>query len=83
MVFGGVTAFEYGDAPDGSPYPGPIYIPRNHMLQDAIDTAERDGDFGAYLALLAAVTDPYNPDAGEEWMAQPEKPGPFRTFCGT
>lgn len=83
MVFGGVTAFEYGDAPDGSPYPGPIYIPRNHMLQDAINAAERDGDFGAYLALLAAVTDPYNPDAGEEWMAQPEKPGPFTTFCGT
>ena len=52
MVFGGHSAFEYGDAPDGSPYPGPIYIPRNHMLQDAIDTAERDGDFGAYLASL-------------------------------
>lgn len=83
IVFGGVTAFEYGDAPDGSPYPGPIYIPRNHMLQDAITKAERDGDVAPYLALLNAVTHPYDEDAGEEWMAQPEKPGPFTTFCGT
>lgn len=62
---------------------GPIYIPRNHMLQDAINAAERDGDFAPYLALLNAVTHPYDEDAGEEWMAQPEKPGPFTTFCGT
>ena len=53
------------------------------MLDAAITAAERDGDVAAYLALLQAVTHPYDEAAGEEWMAQPEKPGPFRTFCGT
>ena len=77
MPFGGTEPNK-----DGT-YPGPIYIPRNHMLDAAITAAERDGDVAAYLALLQAVTHPYDEAAGEEWMAQPEKPGPFRTFCGT
>ncbi|WP_408911661.1 protein adenylyltransferase SelO family protein [Corynebacterium gottingense] len=77
MPFGGT------DPNEDDTYPGPIYIPRNHMLDAAITAAERDGDVAAYLALLQAVTHPYDEAAGEEWMAQPEKPGPFRTFCGT
>ena len=77
MPFGGT------DPNEDDTYPGPIYIPRNHMLDAAITSAERDGDVAAYLALLQAVTHPYDEAAGEEWMAQPEKPGPFRTFCGT
>lgn len=63
--------------------PGPIFIPRNQMLQDAIDAAERHSEYDNYFELLAAVTDPYNEKAGPEWMARPEGQLPFVTFCGT
>lgn len=63
--------------------PGPIYVPRNHMLDRAISAAERGGDYEPYLALLAAVSDPYNPGAGNDAMARPEGSAPFVTFCGT
>lgn len=63
--------------------PGPLFIPRNGMLQDAIDAAEDHGDYSKYFALLSAVTDPYNEKAGPEWMARPEGQLPFITYCGT
>ena len=63
--------------------PGPIFIPRNQMLQEAIDAAELRGDYAPYNELLAAVSDPYNEKAGPEWMARPEGQLPFVTFCGT
>ena len=63
--------------------PGPIFIPRNQMLQEAIDAAELRGDYTAYDELLAAVSDPYNEKAGPEWMARPEGQLPYVTFCGT
>lgn len=63
--------------------PGPIFIPRNQMLQDAIDAAELHGDYTRYHELLAAVNDPYNEKAGPEWMARPEGQLPYVTFCGT
>lgn len=62
---------------------GPVFVPRNHMLDAAIAAAERDGDFEPYLELLAAVTDPYNAQAGPAWMAEPEGDLPYTTFCGT
>ena len=61
----------------------PIFIPRNHMLQRAITSAERDGDLGPYFELLRAVTDPFNPAAGPEWMKGPEGDELFVTYCGT
>lgn len=63
-------------------YGGPLFIPRNQMLANALVSAEA-GEFGLYLLLLGAVTDPFNPDAGPEWLAQPEGPVDFTTFCGT
>ena len=36
--------------------PGPIFIPRNQMLQEAIDAAELRGDYAPYNELLAAVS---------------------------
>ena len=61
----------------------PIFIPRNLMLQRAITSAERDGDLGPYFELLRAVTDPFNPAAGPEWMKGSEGEEPFVTYCGT
>ncbi|GAB3085864.1 protein adenylyltransferase SelO family protein [Corynebacterium aquatimens] len=62
---------------------GPLFLPRNHMLDDAITKAEKNRDYSSYFELLAAVTDPFNPDAGPEWMAQPEGEREYVTFCGT
>lgn len=62
---------------------GPLFIPRNVMLQQAIDAAERDGNYQPYLELLHAVTRPYDETAGPEWMARPEGQRPFVTYCGT
>ena len=61
----------------------PRYIPRNHLLQGALRDAEA-GDLDPYLALLAAVTDPFG-DHGPE-LRGPAPEGfdeMFRTFCGT
>ncbi|WJY97812.1 protein adenylyltransferase SelO family protein [Corynebacterium fournieri] len=63
--------------------PGPLFIPRNQLLQAAIDAAENHGDYTKYDELLAAVSDPYNEKAGPEWMARPEGQLPYVTFCGT
>ena len=64
---------------------GPVFIPRNRMLERAISSAEREGDLEPYFDLLTAVTDPYNSEAGPAWMAEPEgdEGEPFITYCGT
>lgn len=62
---------------------GPVFVPRNQMLEAAITAAEQNGEMDAYRELLAAVTDPYNAEAGPAWMAEPEGDAPYITFCGT
>lgn len=76
-----ITAYNREHGINGAP--GPIFIPRNQMLQEAIDAAELRGDYTAYNELLSAVSDPYNEKAGPEWMARPEGQLPYVTFCGT
>jgi uncharacterized protein YdiU (UPF0061 family) len=62
----------------------PIYIPRNHLVEEAL-TAATAGDLHPLERLLVAVTDPYHERAGLERYASPapEDFGPYRTFCGT
>jgi serine/tyrosine/threonine adenylyltransferase len=62
----------------------PIYIPRNHLVDDALRHAER-GDLAAYERLLAAVTNPFDPSSQllELVGPAPETFGPFITYCGT
>lgn len=62
----------------------PIYIPRNHLVEEAL-TAATAGDLGPLDQLLAAVTAPYDERAGLERYANPapEDFGKYQTFCGT
>ncbi len=62
----------------------PIYIPRNHLVEEAL-TAATAGDLGPVQRLLAAVTAPYDERPGLERYASPapEDFGPYQTFCGT
>jgi uncharacterized protein YdiU (UPF0061 family) len=62
----------------------PIYIPRNHLVEEAL-TAATAGELGPLQQLLTAVTAPYDERPGLERYAAPapEDFGDYRTFCGT
>jgi protein adenylyltransferase len=62
----------------------PVYIPRNHLVEEALAAASND-DLGPLRRLLDAVTAPFHERSGLERYAEPA-PGDFgsyRTFCGT
>jgi uncharacterized protein YdiU (UPF0061 family) len=62
----------------------PLYIPRNHLVEEALSAAT-DGDFDPFERLRAAVAAPYNWRPGLERYAAaaPADFGAYRTFCGT
>ncbi|MBV1779268.1 YdiU family protein [Paeniglutamicibacter sp. ABSL32-1] len=62
----------------------PVYIPRNHLVEEALAAAV-DGDQEPFSQLLAALTAPFQERPGLERFAAaaPEGFGPYRTFCGT
>jgi uncharacterized protein YdiU (UPF0061 family) len=62
----------------------PAYIPRNHLVEEALDAGTR-GDLEPLQRLLEAVTDPFTERPGLERYASPapEDFGAYRTFCGT
>jgi uncharacterized protein YdiU (UPF0061 family) len=62
----------------------PVYIPRNHLVEEALAAATA-GELAPLEQLLTAVTAPYQERAGLERYAEPapETFGNYRTFCGT
>jgi uncharacterized protein YdiU (UPF0061 family) len=62
----------------------PVYIPRNHLVEEALDAAT-GGDLTPLERLLDAVTSPYDERPGLQRYAAPapEDFGAYRTFCGT
>ncbi|MCW2689508.1 MAG: hypothetical protein JWR37_4398 [Mycobacterium sp.] len=62
----------------------PIYIPRNHLVEEAL-AAATEGDLDPLERLLDAVVAPYVERPGQERYAAaaPEEFGAYRTFCGT
>ncbi len=62
----------------------PVYIPRNHLVEEAL-TAATGGDLNPLQQLLVAVSAPYDERPGLERYAAPapEEFGDYRTFCGT
>ena len=62
----------------------PAVVPRNHVVEAAL-LAATAGDMAPFEALLAAVRDPYGPEAGREGFVLPAPEGlaPYVTFCGT
>ncbi len=73
-----------GPDPDAMDAVNPAYIPRNHLVEEALDAAAA-GDMGSFERLLGAVTAPYVERPGLERYAAPapESFGAYRTFCGT
>ncbi|MEX5718998.1 protein adenylyltransferase SelO [Geodermatophilus maliterrae] len=62
----------------------PVYTPRNHLVEEALEAAT-DGDLGPVQQLLEAVTRPFDERPGLERYAAPapETFGSYTTFCGT
>ena len=63
----------------------PVYIPRNHLVEEAL-AAATDGDLEPLGPLLDAVTRPYETRPGLERFAAPapqDFAASYRTFCGT
>jgi uncharacterized protein YdiU (UPF0061 family) len=63
----------------------PIYIPRNHTVDDALAAATA-GEIAPFHALLEAVTNPFDERSDLERFAGPAADSfdqTFQTFCGT
>jgi serine/tyrosine/threonine adenylyltransferase len=62
----------------------PVYIPRNHHVEDALAAATA-GDLGPFDRLLDVLARPFDERPGLEEYAGPGRAswGSYRTFCGT
>ena len=60
----------------------PVYIPRNHKVEEALEAAQA-GDLGKVHRLLAVIAEPYRRRAGFEDFEEPGTPAHYQTYCGT
>src|SRR5699024_7073685 len=63
----------------------PSFIPRNHLVQNAVDQAV-EGHYGEVKQLLKAVSKPYNDKLGDKYIGAPGEDDinpNFKTYCGT
>ncbi|MCH8568191.1 MAG: YdiU family protein [Balneolales bacterium] len=63
----------------------PVYIPRNHLVEDALKKASQQQDTEALEQLLNVVSDPYNYRPGLDVFQLPPADGDagYRTHCNT
>lgn len=63
----------------------PIYVPRNHLVEEVLISADA-GDHGPFERLLEVVTHPFDERVGFDEFTEPGPEGftkRFQTFCGT
>ena len=63
----------------------PVYIPRNHRVEEIIAAAVERGDFAPFRELQGALAQPFEEDARFAHYALPPRPHErvLHTFCGT
>jgi serine/tyrosine/threonine adenylyltransferase len=63
----------------------PIYIPRNHKVEEALAAATDNDDLAPMRTMLDVLARPFTERPGFEALAKPapESFGRYRTFCGT
>ena len=62
----------------------PAFVPRNHLVEEALVAATAAGDLSVMERLLAVLTAPYDHDRDSPKFRTPgEREQPYRTFCGT
>jgi serine/tyrosine/threonine adenylyltransferase len=69
---------------DGMDRVNPVYIPRNHLVEEALEAAVGD-DLGPFERLLEALARPFDERPGLERYAAPAPDtfGSYVTYCGT
>jgi uncharacterized protein YdiU (UPF0061 family) len=69
---------------DGMDRANPVYIPRNHLVEEALAAATA-GDLDPFHRLVAVLARPFDERPGLEAYAAPapESFGAYATFCGT
>ena len=73
-----------GKETDGLNQVNPLFIPRNHLVEAAIE-AGLNGDYQPFEDLLAVLSDPYTARTEHLSYTRPPEPGErvYQTFCGT
>jgi uncharacterized protein YdiU (UPF0061 family) len=63
----------------------PRFIPRNHLVEEAISAAVDNGDFSPFENLLTVLCAPYEDQPAFSRYADPPRPDQVvhQTFCGT
>ena len=63
----------------------PLYIPRNHLVEQVIAAAIGEGDFAPFAELVEVLSRPHQEQPGRARYALPPQPDQqvFRTYCGT
>ena len=78
------TGMSQDAAADAMDRVNPAYIPRNHLVEEALAAADT-GDLQPAKEMLVAVSAPYDVRPGLERYAEgpPSDFGRYGTFCGT
>ena len=63
----------------------PAFIPRNHLVEDAISAAVNDGNFAPFETLVTVLSMPYEDQPAFGCYVDPPRPDQVvhQTFCGT
>lgn len=63
----------------------PVFIPRNHLVEEVIRAAEDEGDFEPFNMLVDVLGQPFSFKQGHVHYAMPPRPEQIvrNTFCGT
>jgi len=63
----------------------PAFIPRNHLVEEALSAAVNNGDLSAFDNLLTVLSRPYDDQPAHRLYAEPPRPDQVvrQTFCGT
>jgi uncharacterized protein YdiU (UPF0061 family) len=63
----------------------PAFIPRNHLVEEALAAAVNHGDLSPFDNLLTVLSRPYDDQPAQRVYAEPPRPDQVvrQTFCGT
>ncbi len=63
----------------------PVYIPRNHLVEEALQEATKNGNYDLFHKLLNLLANPYEKRDGFEnyEVPAPDDNAPYVTYCGT
>jgi protein adenylyltransferase len=63
----------------------PAYIPRNHLVEEMIQAAVKDGNFAPFEKLLSVLAKPFDDQPDTDRFKVPPRPDQIvhQTFCGT